>query len=75
MLQVFQHDEDLKAELIAVTNKRMAEKGCDFLDAVTSDFQDVVFRILKLCYLPVIIMQLSNAEITHQDKVDIIEQL
>ena len=35
MLQVFQHDEGLKQELIAVTNKRIADKACDFLDAVT----------------------------------------
>ena len=63
MLQVFQHDEGLKQELISVTNKRISDKAVDFLDAVTLEFNDVVFRILKLCYLPTVIMQLSQPDL------------
>ena len=58
MIQVFQHDETIKAELISVTNKRVADKACDFLDAVTHDFNDVIYRVLRMCYIPTVTMRL-----------------
>ena len=63
MVQVFQHDEGLKQELITVTYKSIAEKACDFLDAATHDHNEVIFKVLKLCYLPVVCMQLGSADL------------
>lgn len=60
MVSVFQHDETLKAELVTVTNKRLADRATDFLDAVTSDFNTVIFRVLKTCYVPTLCMNLQS---------------
>lgn len=62
MVSVFSHDEALKAELVAVTNKRLAERATDFLDAVTDEFNSVIFRVLKICYVPTLCMNLQSGD-------------
>ena len=63
LVQVFQHDEELKRELIQVTNQRLADKSCEFLDAVTHEFNDTIFRVLKMCMTPGIAMRLQEPEL------------
>ena len=73
LVSVFQHDQTIKEELIAVTNKQIANKCCDFLDAVTMDFNDTIFRVLKLCYLPGVTMSLQAPDLDVQVKLDCLE--
>ena len=73
LVSVFQHDQTIKEELIAVTNKQIANKCCDFLDAVTMDFNDTIFRVLKLCYLPGVAMSLQAPDLDVQVKLDCLE--
>ena len=75
MVQVFQHDQSLKEELETVTYKRLADKGCEFLDAVTHEFNDTIFRVLKMCYLPTVCMRLQAPDLDEQVKIDFLEQL
>ena len=59
MVQVFQFDETLKEELSTVTSKRIADKSCEFLDAVTLKFSEVIFKVLKLTYIPTMVMRMQ----------------
>ena len=61
--------------MVTVTNKRIADKGCDFLDAVTMNFNDTIFRVLKLCYLPGVIMRLQAPDLDVQVKLECLENL
>ena len=70
---MFQHDEALKQELVTVTNKLIADKAADFLDAVTHEFNDVIFKVLKLTYLPTVCMRLQAPEVDEQVKIDCLE--
>ena len=74
MVQVFQHDQGLKEELITVTNKRLSDKATEFLDAVTHDFNDVIFRVLKMSYLPSLCINLQARDVDDQLKLNYLEQ-
>jgi hypothetical protein len=57
-----------------VTNKRLAEKAIDFLDATTHDFNEIIFRVLKMSYLPSLCMNLQAEGVDDEEKVDLLEQ-
>ena len=73
MVQVFQFDETLKQELSSVTNKRIADRTCEFLDAVTQEFSEAVFKVLKLTYIPMMVMRLQTADIDDQVRIECVE--
>lgn len=45
------------------------------MDAVTSKFNDTIFRVLKLCYLPGVVMTLKSQDLDMQVKLDCLENL
>jgi hypothetical protein len=59
---VFQFDASLKADLENAYNSQIIDKAMDLLDAGASQWNDSLFSVLKICYLPVFISQLRTCK-------------
>jgi hypothetical protein len=52
---VFQFDATLAQELTTVYNSQITDKAIDFLSSTTEDYNECVFTVLKVCYVPAVI--------------------
>ena len=60
LLSVFCFDPELKALLLAQYNRQISQKTIAFLDAATPPYNEHLFTILKITFLPQVLLALTS---------------
>lgn len=74
LTQVFQHEPNLKQELNRTTNPQIAAKATDFLHQSTMQYNASLFTVLRMSYVPTVVMTLQAMDLSDQHKQDCVEK-
>lgn len=67
------NDQSLKVEIEKVVAPQLASQAQDMVSDASDEYSAVIYRVLRLCYLPLICTQLKSAEVDNSLKIEAIE--